>query len=233
MEKIKEKIEIEEQQQTPKLQGVKAIEIKSLLKEGIIEKIHSLVSPIDTYTPNNNTVDNPTFPLDFQLDLVKPDPNTLESEWMLNAVSFASNVDDISILETDLTAGTNTLTAIIHDNSNFLRVDNHDSFHVYSITWTINYTTLGIEDIESELKDYNISLYPNPAQSVLNLKFESQTVSNLNVEIISIDGKRVKSIMLSNLENTQVDISNLSQGVYVTNFYSGNTLIISKRLIKN
>lgn len=205
----------------------------AVCKEGIIEKIHSLVSPIDAYTPNNNTVDNPTFPLDFQLDLVKPDPNTLESEWTLNAVSFASNVDDISILETDLTAGANTLTAIIHDNSNFLRVDNHDSFHVYSITWTINKSTLGIEAIESELKDYNISLYPNPTTSVLNLKFESLSVSNLKVDIMSIDGKIVKSTTLSNLENRQVDISNLSKGVYVTNFYSGNTRIASKRLVKN
>lgn len=206
----------------------------SVCKEGIIEKIHSLVSPINDYTPNNTTVENPNFPLNFQLDLIKPDPNTLESIWTLNTVSFATDVDDVSILETDLVEGTNTLTTVIHDNTNFLLVDNHDTFHVYTVTWTINYTTLGVETIKSEVNTYNISLYPNPTNSILNLKFESNSISDLKVEIVSIDGKTVKSSLLSNYENKQVDISNLSQGIYVTNFYSGNnTLIASKRLVKN
>lgn len=205
----------------------------SVCKEGIIEKIHSLISPIDAYTPNNNTVDSSAFPLDFQLDLIKPDPNTLNSEWTLNTVSFASNVDDVSILETDLVEGNNTLTTVVHDNSPFLRVDNHDSFHVHTVTWTINYTSLGVDDILSEANNYNISLYPNPTNSILNLKFESSTSSNLKVDIISLDGKKVKSTNLSNYENKQVDISNLSQGVYITNFYASNVLIASKRLVKN
>ena len=129
--------------------------------------------------------------------------------------------------------GTNTLTTVVHDNTSFLRVDNHDSFHIYAVTWTINYSSLGVDDIESEVNNFNISLYPNPANSILNLKFESNTSSNLKVEIISLDGKKVKSASLSNYENTQVDISNLSQGVYLTNFYSSNVLIASKRLVKN
>ncbi|WP_295984122.1 T9SS type A sorting domain-containing protein [uncultured Algibacter sp.] len=78
-----------------------------------------------------------------------------------------------------------------------------------------------------------MSLYPNPAQSILNLKFESNRFSNLKVEIISLDGKKVKSSSLSNYENTQIDISNLSQGVYLTNFYSGRVLIASKKFVKN
>ena len=202
-------------------------------KEGIIEKIHSLVSPIEAYTPNNNTVDSPTFPLDFQLNLIKPDPNTLESEWALNAVPFASNIDAVSVLETDLAEGANTLTTVIHDNTSFLRVDNHDSFHIYTVTWTINYSSLGVDDIESEINNFNISLYPNPTNSILNLKFESSTSSDLKVEIISLDGKKVKSTSLSNYENAQVNISHLSQGIYLANFYSSNVLIASKRLIKN
>ena len=205
----------------------------SVCKEGIVEKIHSLISPVDAYLPNNSTVDNPSFPLEFQLDLIKPNPNTLESEWTLNAVSFASNVDDVTVLETDLVEGANTLTTVVHDNSPYLRVDNHDSFHVYTVTWTINYTSLGVEDILSEAHNYNISLYPNPTNNILNLKFESNTTSNLKVEIVTLDGKKVKSISVSNFENKQVDISNLSQGVYITNFYANKVLITTKRLVKN
>ncbi|PWH83422.1 peptidase M64 [Algibacter marinivivus] len=205
----------------------------SVCKEGIIEKIHSLISPIDNYTPNNNTVDNPTFPLDFQLDLIKPNPNTLESDWTLNSSNFATNVEDVSIEATNLIDGANTLTVVVHDGTSFLRVDNHDSFHVYTVTWTINYSSLSVDDIESEVNSYNISMFPNPTTNVLNLKFESNTVSDLNVEIMSIDGKTINTSKLSNYESQQVDISNLSQGVYITNFYSGNVLIASKRLVKN
>lgn len=202
-------------------------------KEGIIEKIHSLVSPIDSYMPNNNMVDNPTLPLDFQLNLIKPNPNTLESDWTLNGSSFTTNEDIVSIEDTDLVDGTNTLTTVIHDNSPFLKVGNHDSFHVYTVTWTINYTSLGIEDIESDIQSYNISMYPNPTTNIFNLKFESDTVSDLNVEIMSIEGKTINTFKLSNYESLQLNISNLSQGVYITNFYSGNVLISSKRLVKN
>ena len=205
----------------------------SVCKEGIVEKIHSLISPIDAYTPNNTTVDEPTFPLDFQLDLIKPIPNTLESEWTLNTVSFASNVDDVSVLETDLVEGANTLTAAIHDNTPFLRVDNHESVHIHTVTWTINYSSLGINDIESELNNYTISMYPNPANSILNVTLESNSSSNLKIEIMSLDGKKVKSTSLSNYENTPIDISHLSEGVYVSNFYSANILIASKKLVKN
>ena len=205
----------------------------SVCKEGIIEKIHSLVSPIKTYTPNSNVVETETFPLEFQLDLIKPDPNTLESEWTLNTVNFANNADNVSILESDLEEGINTLTTVVQDNSPFLRVDNHDSFHVYTVTWTINYSTLGIETTESNANNFNISLFPNPTQDVLNLKVESSASSNVKVDILSLDGKTIKSIRLSNLESKQIDISKLSPGVYLTNFYSGNILIASKKLVKN
>ncbi|SHI35588.1 M64 family metallopeptidase [Algibacter luteus] len=205
----------------------------SVCKEGIVEKIHSLISPIDAYTPNNTTVDEPTFPLDFQLDLIKPIPNTLESEWTLNTVSFASNVDEVSVLETDLVEGANTLTAVIHDNTPFLRVDNHESVHIHTVTWTINYSSLGINDIESELNNYTISMYPNPTNNILIVTLESNSSSNLKIEIMSLDGKKVKSTSISNYENTPIDISHFSEGVYVSNFYSGNILIASKRLVKN
>ncbi len=204
----------------------------AVCKEGIVEKIHSLVTPIDSYTPNNTTVDSPTFPLDFQLNLIKPNPNTLESEWTLNGNSFATNVDDISIEATDLVEGANTLTTVVHDNSPFLRVDNHDSFHIYTVSWTINYTALSVEEIESKTDVFNISLYPNPTEDLLNLKFESSNTSSLKVEILSIDGKRIKSIKLNNYEAREVKLNRLDSGIYLVNFYDNNTLLTTKKIVK-
>ncbi|MDO5972121.1 M64 family metallopeptidase [Flavivirga aquimarina] len=204
----------------------------SVCKEGIIEKIHDLTSPIDSYTPVSNTISSPSFPLDFNLNLIKPNPNTLESSWSLNAVNFATNVDDVSILETDLNVGSNDLTVVITDNTTLLKVTNHESIHVYTVTWTINHSSLGVEDIESNVNNLVITMYPNPANTTANFKVESNNDTRLKVDIISLDGKSVKTVPLSNYETQQVDISNLNTGIYIANVYTNNILVASKKLVK-
>ena len=205
----------------------------SVCKEGIVEKIHDLISPIDSYTPVSNTLNNPSYPIDFQLNLIKPIPNTLESSWTLNAVDFGTNVDDVSVLETDLNTGLNDLTVVITDATSLLKVDNHETTHVYSITWSITKSALGVDDIIAKENRYSITMYPNPSNAIVNLKLESNNALNLKVEIVSLDGKKVKTTSISNHETKQLDISNLSTGIYISIFYSGNVLIASKKLVKN
>lgn len=205
----------------------------SVCKEGIVEKIHSLISPIDSYLPVSNSINTSTYPIDFQLSLIKPIPNTLESVWTLNASNFANDVDDISIIDTDLNTGTNSLTVVVNDVSSFLKVDNHETVHVYSVTWTITKSALGIDDITSDQNSFEITLYPNPSNRIINLKIESRNAVNLKVDIISLDGKKIKSTKISNYETNEVDISRFSQGIYIANFYSNNILLTSKRFVKN
>ncbi|MBP0903446.1 M64 family metallopeptidase [Mariniflexile gromovii] len=205
----------------------------SVCKEGIIEKIHSLVSPIDSYTPVSNTINSPSFPIDFHLNLIKPNPNTLKSKWTLNALDFANDVDDVSILETDLNTGMNTLTVAVNDATGLLKVDNHDSFHVYTVTWTIDNSALGIKDITSEMAKYHIAMYPNPTSTLVNFAFESDKDAILKIDIVSLDGKKIKTVLINNYQTNEVDISHLSTGIYLANFYTGTTLIASKKLVKN
>lgn len=205
----------------------------SVCKEGMIEKIHSLISPIDSYTPNEDTVNNPSFPLSFQLNLIKPTPNTLESVWTLNANNFGNNVDDVSILETNLVEGANTLTTVVTDATSLLKVDNHETLHLYTITWTINYSTLGVYDITNEVNNFNITMFPNPSNDIINFKIESSLNSNLKLDIISIDGKKLHAYTLLNSEEFQVDMSTWSKGVYIAKIYANNALIANKKLVKN
>lgn len=202
-------------------------------KEGIIEKLHDLLPPINSFLPDNaSTISTATFPLDFELNLIKPDPNTLESEWILNNNTFATNQDLVSIEEDDLIIGTNTLTSVIVDNSPFLKVDNHETVHVSTVTWTIQHSTLGVETIESSSDNFEISMFPNPVSNLVNLKFESATVEQLTVDIVSMEGRVILSTSISNLEETPIDISNFSTGIYLANFYANHALIASKRLAK-
>ncbi|MBU3821209.1 T9SS type A sorting domain-containing protein [Flavobacteriaceae bacterium XHP0103] len=202
-------------------------------KEGIIEKIHSLVSPIDAYSPISNSVSNPSFPIDFSLDLIKPNPNTLESTWNLNTVEIATNTDAVSILETDLNAGMNTLTVAVTDATTLLRVDNHETFHVYTVTWSIDNSALGVKDITREENKFNISIYPNPTNNIITFKAENSLDTDLKVDLISIEGKKVKTVTLSNYETQNIDISHLSEGIYIAKFYANNVFIVSKKIIKN
>ncbi len=206
----------------------------SVCKEGMVEKIHDLVSPVDSFSPNNNTpVENPTFPLDFELTLIKPNPNTLESVWTLNGATIGNNVDLVSLLATDLIDGNNTLTSVVTDNSSMLRVDNHETVHVNTVTWSINYSALSIDDIIAESNNYSISLYPNPTNSLLNFKFESNTDADIKMNIISLDGKQLLSFIISSYESKEIDISNFSSGIYVANFYANNALLTSRKIVKN
>ncbi|WP_100616339.1 T9SS type A sorting domain-containing protein [Confluentibacter citreus] len=205
----------------------------SVCKEGMVEKIHSMVSPIDSFTPDSNSINNPSFPIDFQLDLIHPIPNTLENTWTLNASEFAVNTDAISILETDLNTGTNTLTVAVTDATTLLRVDNHDSFHVSTVTWSIDNSSLGIDDITSEINNFNISLYPNPSNSFITIKAENTLSVDLKVDLINLEGKKVKTVTISNYEPQEIDISYLSQGIYIVNFYANNVLIANKKVVKN
>lgn len=205
----------------------------SVCREGIIEKVHDIVSPIDSYLPNSSPLEDPSLPLEFSLSLVKPLPNTLESSWTLNSNEFASDVDTISLLESDLNEGTNSLTVVVTDNTTLQRIDNHETIHAYTVNWSINISTIGIAEVTSEENNLNISMFPNPSQDLVNFSYKNTLGSGLTIEIISLDGKKLLTTELSNNERSTIDISTFSAGVYLVNFYSNKVLIANKKLVKN
>ncbi|MFY0713869.1 T9SS type A sorting domain-containing protein [Seonamhaeicola sp. NFXS20] len=202
----------------------------SVCKEGIIAKIHELVSPIDSYTPISSTVEVSNFPIDFSLNLIKPNPNTLVSVWTLNNSVFANNLDEISLNETNLAEGENTLTAAITDNTSLVRINNYETINVHTITWTINYASLGIEDISSKENSFKIKMFPNPTSTFLNFKIESENQSNFKVDLVSIDGKKVKTATINTI--SKINISQLNSGIYLANIYANNVLIATKKVVK-
>lgn len=205
----------------------------SVCKEGIIKKIFNLVSPIDNFNPDNlNAITPLQFPIDFEISLIQPNPNTLQSNWVLNNTNIADNVDIISLSEDKLIEGDNILTATVTDDSNLIRVDNQDTFHIHTVNWTITRATLGLNTIHSNTNTYAISVIPNPAKDIVGIKLENKNNNNLKIKITSLDGKTLKALTLFNNTLQNVDISNLSSGIYIINIYTDTTLLTSKKLIK-
>lgn len=78
------------------------------------------------------------------------------------------------------------------------------------------------------LQQNGISIYPNPANGVLNLTLREPNIESIH--LFDLSGKKMLEIDIQSL-HTIVDISHLPNGVYVLNFNTG-TEIIPVKIIK-
>jgi hypothetical protein len=61
----------------------------------------------------------------------------------------------------------------------------------------------------------NISVYPNPGDKVLNIEMSELYANEMNIQIISIDAKILKSeIFNNNFGLIQIETADLSSGMY-------------------
>ena len=172
-------------------------------KEGIIEKIYSLVTPIDNFAPTNTNQNFSGVPLDFVLDLIYPNPNTLEIEWVLNGTIVANDVAMLNLGAADLTMTTNTLVAKVYDATPLSKVYLPATGYEFSVTWTItNEQTLPIDLLAFEALANN---------QKVDLKWDYTTDVLVKEFIIerSEDGVKFDEIG-STLNNYFVDIRPLS-----------------------
>jgi hypothetical protein len=204
----------------------------SVCIQATIERIHSLVGSIESFDPQSITVDVTAYPVKFKLDLIAPAPNTLKRTWLLNGLFYQRNKDSVMIGESNLSMGLNTLKVIIEDTTQLLRVDNHSSIHVSSVTWSVNKIITGIKDITSSSSEIVIDFYPNPASDLINIKFTGETKGKIKLEIFDMQGVTQKVRSLGNSEVNSIDLSDLKQGIYVAKVFIDNNLITTTKIIK-
>ena len=77
------------------------------------------------------------------------------------------------------------------------------------------------------------SIYPNPASGKVNIKFEVEEPGTLQLEIIDLLGSRFlreETTVISGINMREIDLSNLSKGIYIVRLtYDGN--IVNHKLI--
>jgi uncharacterized protein YjdB len=129
--------------------------------------------------------------------------------WSVTNGTGSASIDGGGLL-TATTNGTVTVTATANDGSGVTGS---------AIITISNQNSLGISD--SELVN-NISIYPNPATSEINISSDNFIES---IEFIDVFGKVIKSILNSN--NT-IDVSNLSNGLYFLQVYTKEGSAIKK-----
>ena len=78
----------------------------------------------------------------------------------------------------------------------------------------------------NELKQLQLSLFPNPATDKITVE-RSGTVKETNLAIVDIEGQEFITSQITE-PKTQVDISNLTSGVYFVRVTNDRTVVVRK-----
>ena len=91
-----------------------------------------------------------------------------------------------------------------------------------------NWSTLGLNDFEA---GSTLRLYPNPANSLLNIKFKS-VISNGTLQVFDLLGKQIINQSVSSDITSQIDLTDWDTGMYLIKISSNNGEE-TKRFIRN
>jgi hypothetical protein len=86
-----------------------------------------------------------------------------------------------------------------------------------------------ISGIDEKNMNSNIIVYPNPAQNMITVKSPENLV--LNIKIADLFGRIINDIN-TNSQTVEIDISNLSVGIYFISIWDSQSKTIKKKIIK-
>ncbi len=207
-------------------------EFCSVCTQQLIERVHTIQNPINGFTPSNSATLPASAPITFTVDEILPIPNTLVNTWVVNGTPRANTQNTIQLTPTDFNLGNNTVTFSVTDNNPLLKVDNHATLHVATVTWTINKT---LASIESSAQERTFSIYPNPATSEVFIKDQRGSLKNISVEIFDASGRnlRAPSVQIIGSDVVSVKVSDLVPQQYILKVYENKNLILTQKIIKN
>ena len=82
------------------------------------------------------------------------------------------------------------------------------------LTQGFHQTKLTITPIETILKDYNISVFPNPAVEIVKIQLKNFQSACLIAELFAMDGNLLKQIILAD-ENNILNVQEIPNGSYL------------------
>lgn len=101
------------------------------------------------------------------------------------------------------------------------------SFTAINDSVSVNTTTTGIKNTK---ENFEVFLYPNPVKNELIIR--SETASSGNITIRDISGRPAMEIKSSSL-NRKIDMSKLSNGIYMVEIYSEKGILNRKVLVSH
>ena len=139
-----------------------------------------------------------------------------------NSVNYAlADIDNITftgdILNLDLNDGT-----IISRNINTIEKFQYSNVNV------------GIKDMLGIIEEISLKLYPNPNEGSFQISYSLLSAENIQINMLSQNGTLVKEVFNGENEigdyNLNINLDDLASGVYICQFYIGQSSI-SKQVI--
>ena len=145
---------------------------------------------------------------------------TLPDYVLSNEVSATDNCSDNLMITQNPSAGT-----IISNGITIVSFETADDYgNIITCSFELNVIIeLGFND---NYLSEGLAIFPNPSASFITINSKNQLIENVNINDIS--GKQIIDLKNLNTETKNIDISNLSKGIY---FISINNQVI-KKLIK-
>jgi hypothetical protein len=200
--------------------------------EGKVERIHALAPPLLSWFPAYKELIMPNSQVTFQLELLKPEPNTLQINWELNGFPLNIEVDSVIIDRAILTEGDNFLSAAVLDTTLLSRHNTQSTIRLSVVTWQIKNSTTSIENISSASIGFRYNLYPNPVSETLNINVEGTQHEIIYIEIFDLNGRLQLSHKLTTGDVNKVSLDGLATGSYLIRFYTNNKYVASGKFIK-
>ena len=77
-----------------------------------------------------------------------------------------------------------------------------------------------------------MSVYPNPANSYINVDVNTAITGSIQVEVLNVMGQKVNMVQAQN-NKASIDVANLPAGYYMIACYNNGTKIATTRFVKN
>ena len=87
-------------------------------------------------------------------------------------------------------------------------------------------------EVETRTRTVAISTYPNPTVDVINV-YNSNNLELSGYKLVDLKGAVIKSGVLDNSMDQIINVSEVSQGIYMLNFSTTDNNTITKKIIKN
>lgn len=115
-----------------------------------------------------------------------------------------------------------------------IELEHGDGNNMYLDDFRINGQTVGIEE-ERSLEE-NLTVYPNPAEDIVNLTFLPKQSGQVEINIQDLVGKKLKSVFSGKMNSTeykfQINLDEFSKGVYFITVETAGEIATKKLIVQ-
>lgn len=177
----------------------------SVCRETIVEKVLTLTEPIAGYAPGIGTSVALKDTVHFSVDLLEPDPNTINAIWTIDGKSVGKGAA-FELVRSDLSRDTSEIEVDVFDETPFSKKDNATTYRRYFLTWEV-VKAVSIEIEAPVVQEHQIVIYPNPSTDFIKVEGLDNSAT---LRVVNASGQEVIAPAIG----SQLDVQALQAGVY-------------------